>query len=196
MENHWSNLSRIEEKLKYYIAKNANIEVKYRWKANIGSQSRWDGNYTWHIPKYPKTKDHTHNWSKIVNRRRRRTTTMMMLSPSSSAAAAAATSLLGRLLMPFVFLLFLSFPSSVVRADRGGSYTHTIPYGSEECLLIRVPKDRGSHILRWVEEERVLSILRSEIGACSWRCRFFLRCIRTYDDNRVCSPTTTDRQLI
>jgi len=32
-----------------------------------------------------------------------------------------------------------------VRAD--GSYSHTIPYNDEECILIRIPKDQ-THVIR------------------------------------------------
>lgn len=75
------------------------------------------------------------------------TTTIMTMASSSAAAAAAKISIIvrgGLLQTLFLLLVMTSSSSVVVYADRGGSFTHTIPYGSEECLLIRVPKDRPS----------------------------------------------------
>ena len=45
-------------------------------------------------------------------------------------------------------LLFCLAQRAVIFVNADGSYSHTIPYGQEECLLIRVPKDQP-HIIRW-----------------------------------------------
>jgi hypothetical protein len=41
----------------------------------------------------------------------------------------------------YCFLIFICH-HAVVLVQANGSYSHTIPYGQEECLLIRVPKDQ------------------------------------------------------
>lgn len=52
------------------------------------------------------------------------------MEPASSLATKAL----------YFFTIFLIYHVALVHAD--GSYSHTIPYGKEECLLIRVPRDQ------------------------------------------------------
>lgn len=61
---------------------------------------------------------------------------MIRRRPRPAALAAAA----------IAFVVLCLAPAAVVEANRG-SFTMTIPYGTEECLLIRVPKD-APHIIR------------------------------------------------
>lgn len=45
--------------------------------------------------------------------------------------------------LPFIILLFTSIICQLICVvDAVGSYSHAIPYGEEECLLIRVPNDQ------------------------------------------------------
>ena len=52
---------------------------------------------------------------------------------------------IGPTLYSVLYLIFVN----VVSVHAGGSFTHTLPFGTEECLLIRVPTDLP-HIIRCV----------------------------------------------
>lgn len=49
-------------------------------------------------------------------------------------------------LFSYCFLIFNCLNDAVVFVQADASYSHTIPYGQEECLLIRVPRDQP-HII-------------------------------------------------
>ena len=77
-------------------------------------------------------------------------------------------------------LLFFIFVN-VVSVHAGGSFTHTLPFGTEECLLIRVPTDLP-HIIRCVYYSYLIEVI-----VCIMNC---LSTIRIIDTLFVCLLTT------
>lgn len=71
-------------------------------------------------------------------------------------------------------LLFFIFVN-VVSVHAGGSFTHTLPFGTEECLLIRVPTDLP-HIIRCVYYLYLIGGCCKVCTCPSWPLIIYLSC--------------------